>query len=99
MAVHGAVEVALAGDPGAQDFQALADAVGAHYVPSLVMAGGAPPDGGSRPIALLADKLPRDDRATAYVCRQYLCEEPVSDPAALPPQLTRASRSPLGVGA
>jgi hypothetical protein len=99
MAVHGAVEVALAGDPAAPDFRALADAVGAHYVPSLVMAGGAPPDGGSGQIALLADKLPREDRATAYVCRQYLCEEPVSDPAALPPQLTRASRSPLGVGA
>ena len=99
MAVHGAVEVALAGDPAAEDFRALADAVGAHYVPSLVIAGGMPPDGGSAQIALLADKLPRDDRATAYVCRQYLCEEPVSDPAALPPQLTRASRSPLGVGA
>jgi len=99
MAVHGAVEVALAGDPAAQDFRALADAVGAHYVPSLVMAGGTPPDGGSGQIALLADKLPRDNRATAYVCRQYVCEEPVSDPAELPPQLTRASRSPLGVGA
>jgi len=41
MAVHGAVEVAIAGDPAADDFRALADAVGSQYVPSLVIAGGA----------------------------------------------------------
>jgi uncharacterized protein YyaL (SSP411 family) len=32
MAVHGAVEVALAGDPATDEFRALADAVGTHYV-------------------------------------------------------------------
>ena len=101
MAVHGAVEVALAGDPAASDFQALADAVAAEYVPSLVMAGGVRGDAPAEVagIALMADKLPRGDQATAYVCRQYLCEEPTSDPAALPSQLQRAARSPLGVGA
>jgi hypothetical protein len=100
MAVHGAVEVALAGDPAADDFRALANAVGAEYVPSLVIAGGlAASSDAPAPIALLADKTPRDDRATAYVCRQYLCEEPTNDPATLPAQLQRAARSPLGVGA
>jgi uncharacterized protein YyaL (SSP411 family) len=94
MAVHGAVEVALAGDPAADDFRALADAVAHEYVPSLVVAGGPPAD-----VALLADKPARDNQATAYVCRQYLCEEPTADPLALAPQLERASRSPLGVGA
>ena len=99
MAVHGAVEVALAGNPSEEDFRALADAVGSDYVPSLVIAGGANRSDAPVEIALLAGKLPRDDRATAYVCRQYLCEEPVTDPASLPAQLARASRSPLGVGA
>jgi uncharacterized protein YyaL (SSP411 family) len=99
MAVHGAVEVALAGDPARDDFRALADTVGADYVPSLVIAGGNARGDAPVEIALLRGKIPRDDRATAYVCRQYLCEEPVTDPAALPAQLTRASRSPLGVGA
>jgi uncharacterized protein YyaL (SSP411 family) len=100
MAVHGAVEVALAGDPSASDFRALAEAVGAEYVPSLVMAGGVPP-GGDAPvdIALLVDKPPRGDQATAYVCRRYVCEAPTSDPAAISSQLQRAARSPLGVGA
>jgi uncharacterized protein YyaL (SSP411 family) len=68
-------------------------------VPSLVIAGDAP-RGGDAPeaIALLIDKPPRDGQATAYVCRQYLCEEPTTDAAALPAQLERAARSPLGVG-
>jgi len=99
MAVHGAVEVALAGNPAADDFHALAQAVGCVYAPSLVLAGGAPNDGGTAAIALLADKPERDGHATAYVCRQYLCEEPTTDPASLRAQLARASRSPLGVGA
>jgi uncharacterized protein YyaL (SSP411 family) len=100
MAVHGAVEVALVGDPAADEFRTLADAVGAEYAPSLVIAGG-PPAGGDAPveIALLADKVPRDGRATAYVCRKYLCEAPTCDAADLPRQLERAARSPLGVGA
>ena len=92
MAVHGAVEVALAGDPAADDFRALADAVGAEYVPSLVIAGGATRSDAPVNIALMADKVPRDDRATAFVCRQYLCEEPVTDPTALSAQLAHASQ-------
>jgi uncharacterized protein YyaL (SSP411 family) len=99
MAVHGAVEVAIAGDPASEDFRALTNAVSEVYVPSLVIAGGTSARLGDRDIALLADKPARDGRATAYVCRQYLCEEPLSDPIGLPAQLERAARSPLGVGA
>jgi uncharacterized protein YyaL (SSP411 family) len=99
MAVHGAVEVALAGNPRHDDFRALANAVGEQYVPSLVIAGGEPLAADiAEDIALLIDKPARDGQATAYVCRQYLCEEPTVDPAALPAQLERAARSPLGVG-
>ena len=99
MAVHGAVEVALAGDPSADDFRELARAVGEEYVPSLVIAGGRDVRVGDHHIALLEGKPPRGGHATAYVCRQYLCEEPLTDPAGLPSQLARATRSPLGVGA
>jgi uncharacterized protein YyaL (SSP411 family) len=99
MAVHGAVEVALAGDPAADDFRALAQAVGCAYAPSLVLAGGSPTDAAAETIALLAHKPVRDGHATAYVCRHYLCEEPTTDPGDLPAQLAHVSRSPLGVGA
>jgi uncharacterized protein YyaL (SSP411 family) len=99
MAVHGAVEVALAGDPSAEDFRALAHAVSEEYVPSLVIAGGQDARVGAHDVALLADKPARDGQATAYVCRQYLCEAPTTDPTELQTQLARAARSPLGVGA
>jgi uncharacterized protein YyaL (SSP411 family) len=99
MAVHGAVEVALAGDPSAEDFRALVDAVAQEYVPSLVIAGGSAPSDTRAELAILRDKTATGDRATAYVCRQYLCEEPTHDPGLVASQLQRAARSPLGVGA
>ncbi|MBX6332155.1 MAG: thioredoxin domain-containing protein [Gemmatimonadaceae bacterium] len=76
MAVHGAVEVALLGDPQGADFRALARAAGEVYVPSLVMAGG-PPDPHEE-IALLSARPMIEGKATAYVCRSYTCDAPVT---------------------
>lgn len=90
LAVHGAVEVAIAGDPARADFRALARVLGDLYAPSLVVAGGAP-DGTA--VALLADRPLRDGRATAYVCRGFVCERPVDDPASLADRLRDVSRT------
>ncbi len=91
MAIHGAVEVALAGRPSSEGLEALRAAAAQVYVPSLVLAGGDP---ASQPtVALLRDRAPRDGRATAYVCHQYVCDAPVIDPAELRSQLGRASRA------
>ncbi len=89
MLVHGAVEVALLGRPGDGDFDALARAVAGQYVPLLVLAGGAPSEGDQ--VALLAEREMRNGRATAYVCRQFTCDAPVTDPAELRTQLDGAS--------
>jgi uncharacterized protein YyaL (SSP411 family) len=91
MAVNGAIEVALAGDRGVADFMALARTVGETYVPSLVLAGGAPGD--ATGIALLADRPMREGKATAYVCHRYVCDEPVTDSRALWEQLQRVTRT------
>lgn len=91
MAVHGAVEVAIAGERGGPEFKLLEREVAAHYVPSLVLAGGSPDDG--EPIALLAGRTPRGGIPTAYVCRAYTCEEPVTDAAMLGLQLETAGRA------
>jgi len=90
LAVHGATEVALVGDPAADDFGALAAAVGRAYLPALVLAG-APPDAAGG-VALLADRPTTDGRATAYVCRRYVCERPVTTEAELAAQLEGAGR-------
>jgi uncharacterized protein YyaL (SSP411 family) len=85
MALHGAIEVAIVGDPRANDFKALARTVGGTYVPSLVLAGGRAAE--AEGIALLADRPERDGKATAYVCRAYQCDEPVTEPRRLFEQL------------
>lgn len=89
--VHGAVELAIAGDPRSGDFRALERVVSQTYVPSLVMAGG--PAGGSDDIALLAQRGARGGNATAYVCRGHACDQPTTDPRELWDQLSRATRS------
>ena len=93
MLINGAVELAIVGDPTAADFRALERAAAAEYVPALVLAGGTPDDS----IALLEGRSTRDDRATAYVCRNYACEEPVTAAEALWRQLERVT-SPARTG-
>jgi uncharacterized protein YyaL (SSP411 family) len=91
MAVYGAVEVAIAGERSREEFSLLEREVASHYVPSLVLAGGQA-DKGER-IALLAGRTPRDGLPTAYVCRAYTCDEPVTEPARLAEQLELAGRA------
>ena len=86
--VHGAVELAIVGDPAAADFRALTRAAAERYVPSLVLAGGA--ERKSAEIPLLADRPATNGRATAYVCRNYTCDAPVTDAAALATRLDAA---------
>jgi len=82
MLVNGAVELAIAGDVGSDDFTELERAAAERYVPSLVVAGGK-----SATVALLEGREARNGRATAYVCRNYACEEPAVNPRRLSQQL------------
>ncbi|MBC7790453.1 MAG: thioredoxin domain-containing protein [Anaerolineae bacterium] len=92
MVVHGAVEVALVGDPGSSDFSDLAVGLASIYVPALVVAGGAPGSREMDDIALLRGRGLVADRATAYVCRHYTCDAPTGDAATLRGILAKASR-------
>jgi uncharacterized protein YyaL (SSP411 family) len=51
----------------------------------VVATAGLPPASGSP--ALLADRPLKGDKATAYVCRQFVCQLPVNTPAELQQQL------------
>jgi uncharacterized protein YyaL (SSP411 family) len=86
LAVNGALQVALVGDPGSPAFNELAHELAAHYLPSLVLAGG--PTKASDGVALLADRPTQDGRPTAYVCRHYTCQLPVTAAAGLRGELT-----------
>jgi uncharacterized protein len=82
MAVNGAIEVALIGDSAS-----LAKVVNESYVPSLVLAGTATENDS---IALLKDRRKQGGHATAYVCRGYVCDRPVTDPRELFDQLMKS---------
>ena len=92
MAIFGATEVALVGDPQSPDFGRLYEALGASYVPSLVLAGGQAAPESSLP--LLHGREARGGAATAYVCRGYACDVPTTSPDELSEQLARAAGAP-----
>jgi uncharacterized protein YyaL (SSP411 family) len=76
-------EVAVAGDVGSAETQAMLDVVYGEYRPNLIAAVGLE----SSAIPLLTDRPQKDGRPTAYVCRQFVCRLPVTSPEALAAQL------------
>jgi len=84
------VEVALVDGPKG-GLEALLGEVYSRYSPNRVVAGTR--DGETAPaggIPLLEGRGAVDGRATAYVCRNYTCDLPVTEPAALARQLDGA---------
>lgn len=79
-------EVAIAGDPEAADSKALLDTVFAIYRPQVVVAAGMS-EAAIAAVPLLAQRPQIDGQATAYVCRRFVCQQPVTDPEALTRQL------------
>jgi uncharacterized protein YyaL (SSP411 family) len=79
-------EVALVW-PGSGDPRALVEAAFGRYVPNRLVVGapaGSPSGAG---LPLLAERPAVDGRPTAYVCRHFVCQLPVTDPVALARQL------------
>lgn len=87
-ALSGSREIAIVGAPGAADTQALVETATAGFRPHQVVAVG---DAGQEVAAvpLLADRPAVDGpsgqgkQATAYVCQNFACQAPVTEPRAL----------------
>ncbi len=83
-------EIALVGKD-ASDFKPLLELVWDKYLPNKVVAPGQFEDSAaSDAIPLLQNRPLIDGKATAYVCQNYTCQHPVTDPAALQKQLSAA---------
>ena len=78
MLVNGSTEIAIVGRPGDADFNALDSAVGRTFTPAVMLAGGQ-----DETIPLLAGRTTVNGVAAAYVCRNFVCAMPVTDPRAL----------------
>jgi uncharacterized protein YyaL (SSP411 family) len=81
-------EVAIVGQPGAADTDALLAEVWGTYQPNRVLAAAAPGDVAAQgEVPLLAGRPALEGRATAYVCEHFVCQRPVTEPAELAAQL------------
>jgi uncharacterized protein YyaL (SSP411 family) len=78
MLVNGSTELAIAGNPQSADFIALDRAAAQVFIPSLVVAGGQ-----DESVPLLAGRTPVNGVAAAYLCRNFVCDRPVTDPREL----------------
>jgi uncharacterized protein YyaL (SSP411 family) len=78
-------EITLAGTSGKEDLEAMLSEVHGRFLPRTVLAFH--PEGAADPVAkvvpFLAEQKPVDGRATAYVCTNYACKEPVTTVEAL----------------
>jgi uncharacterized protein YyaL (SSP411 family) len=88
----GPVEIAIVGDPGSTDTSALLAVARSTAPGGSVLAWAAGPDDADVP--LLRDRPLIDGAASAYVCRGFVCEQPVTDPAALAARIRALSPHP-----
>ena len=81
-------EVVIIGDREAPGTKALLETVYSSYLPNKVVAGSSEGDEEAmRLVPLLADRPMRGGEATAYVCVNYACQSPTTEPAELARQL------------
>ena len=65
----------------------LAETAFRRYMPNRLVVGAPAGSSAGTGLPLLDDRPPVDGKPTAYVCRRYVCQLPVTDPAALATQL------------
>jgi uncharacterized protein len=76
------IEIAIAGPREAAGTRALLAAARARYLPARVIGWLDPAEGASE-LPLLKGKTLMAGKPAAYVCRNYACDAPVTDPVAL----------------
>ena len=94
-------EIVLIGAPGAEDTQAMLRAIHQHYIPNKVLFHIDPQHvtAALEAIPLLRDvlagKAQVDGKATVYVCHNFTCSLPVTEPDALSSLLARPANPAL----
>ena len=85
-------EIAIVGPPEDAAAKTLLDTVHGRYLPNKIVAGYDPnTDGFEQDLPLLEDKGMLAGLPTAYVCQNYACQQPVTEPEALAAQLDSAA--------
>ena len=76
------VQIAIVGDPSAEDTQAALRAVDSQFVPNKILALLRPSEDaeGLAAAPLLRGKTPLNGAAAVYLCENYTCQAPMADP-------------------
>ncbi|HSE41490.1 MAG TPA: thioredoxin domain-containing protein [Acidobacteriota bacterium] len=82
-AIGPSYEIVISGDPSAEDTRAMLKELSARYIPNKVVL--LRPEGEQPEISKIAaftkSQTPLKGKATAYVCLNYVCNTPTTDPA------------------
>ncbi len=87
-------EIIIAGDRQDADTQALLRVAHAHFIPNKVLVAVDGPEEGrewARWLPFIENVKPLDGKATAYVCENFVCNLPTSDPRELARLLEKGS--------
>jgi len=89
--IHPPKEIAVVGQKNAEDTRSLLKAIHTRFLPNRVISlldpGSEKAVELARRIPLLTGREPVEGKATAYVCQNYACQLPVTDPEKLIKQL------------
>jgi uncharacterized protein len=81
-------EIAIIGIPNSAETQSMVTEIWKPYLPNKVVAQASPGDTrAAELIPLLRDRPLLGNKATAYVCENFVCKQPVTTPAELASQL------------
>ncbi|MAU09106.1 MAG: thioredoxin domain-containing protein [Anaerolineaceae bacterium] len=83
MLISGLAEVAIVGNPVKAETKALLQVVRGTYYPNVITALARHPVDGEDTIPLLSYRTLRDGQPTVYVCRNFVCQMPVTTPQAM----------------
>jgi uncharacterized protein YyaL (SSP411 family)/aryl-alcohol dehydrogenase-like predicted oxidoreductase len=92
--LEGPVELALIGTSGEAGFEALRREIGSHYLPNRIIAHHDPAESSAPTLPLLAGKGLVNGRAALYVCRNFACRAPITDPELVAAALNPSEPNP-----
>ncbi|MBX3330085.1 MAG: DUF255 domain-containing protein [Nitrospira sp.] len=94
---EGPVELAIVGDESQDTVRALREAVAHYYLPNRIIATGSL--GPSSSLPLLKDRPAVSGKPTLYICRNYTCRQPITDPRSVAEALEADQRASTDRGA
>jgi uncharacterized protein YyaL (SSP411 family) len=86
--LEGPIEIAVVGNPGEAAYRALRRELDMRYLPNQILAHLDPSaESGKHPSPLVEGKGLIDGKAALYLCYNFTCSSPITDPAQVGPAL------------